>query len=249
MELCKKTAGCGILADWAKQQGRWHNYNETPHRGWISFYDWSGGHKKRDHVGIVESVNSDGSIIAIEGNTAVGNDSNGGEVMERNRSRTYITGYFEPAYTSALTADMVIAAARAELGAKESPANSNNVRYNTWYYGHAVSGATAYPWCCVFVVWVLLVGILTEHAPSQQNNTTQEVVKVTITLNQLQKGSNGAQVKAIQRMLYCLGYYKLSIDGDFGSLTDSAIRSYQKANGLTVDGVIGPKTWANLLGA
>ena len=49
-------------------------------------------------------------------------------------------------------AERVLAAARAELGVKESPANSNRVKYNTWYYGRAVSGA-AYPWCMTFVQW------------------------------------------------------------------------------------------------
>ena len=51
------------------------------------------------------------------------------------------------------TAEKVLAVACSELGAKESPANSNNVKYNTWYYGREVSGA-AYPWCMVFVQWV-----------------------------------------------------------------------------------------------
>ncbi len=32
----------------------------------------------------------------------------------------------------------ILAIARKELGTKESPANSNNVKYNTWFYGHAV---------------------------------------------------------------------------------------------------------------
>lgn len=40
----------------------------------------------------------------------------------------------------------------AELGTKESPPNSNQVKYNTWYYGREVSGS-AYPWCMVFVQW------------------------------------------------------------------------------------------------
>lgn len=40
----------------------------------------------------------------------------------------------------------------AELGTKESPPNSNRVKYNTWYYGREVSGK-AYPWCMVFVQW------------------------------------------------------------------------------------------------
>lgn len=39
-----------------------------------------------------------------------------------------------------------------EVGVKESPINSNNVKYNTWYYGRAVSGAS-YPWCMAFVQW------------------------------------------------------------------------------------------------
>ena len=43
--------------------------------------------------------------------------------------------------------------ARAEIGVVESPAGSNRVKYNTWYYGKEVSGS-AYPWCMVFVQWV-----------------------------------------------------------------------------------------------
>ena len=43
--------------------------------------------------------------------------------------------------------------ARKQIGVKESPPSSNNVRYNTWYYGREVSGS-AYPWCMVFVQWV-----------------------------------------------------------------------------------------------
>lgn len=42
--------------------------------------------------------------------------------------------------------------AQQQLGTKEYPANSNNVKYNTWYYGRAVSGKD-YPWCMAFVQW------------------------------------------------------------------------------------------------
>ncbi|MCI9331308.1 MAG: CHAP domain-containing protein [Oscillibacter sp.] len=52
-----------------------------------------------------------------------------------------------------MTAEKVLAIATAELGTRESPTNSNRVKYNTWYYGREVSGA-AYPWCMVFVQWV-----------------------------------------------------------------------------------------------
>lgn len=40
--------------------------------------------------------------------------------------------------------------ARKEINTTEWPKNSNNVKYNTWYYGREVSGS-AYPWCMVFV--------------------------------------------------------------------------------------------------
>lgn len=46
----------------------------------------------------------------------------------------------------------VLAVAVKELGVKEMPANSNNVKYNTWYYNRSVYGS-AYPWCMVFVQW------------------------------------------------------------------------------------------------
>ena len=40
-----------------------------------------------------------------------------------------------------------------QLNVREDPPESNNVRYNTWYYGREVSG-DAYPWCMAFVQWV-----------------------------------------------------------------------------------------------
>ena len=51
------------------------------------------------------------------------------------------------------TANDILKIARKEIGVKEKPAGSNNVKYNTAYYGHKVSGSN-YSWCCVFVWWV-----------------------------------------------------------------------------------------------
>lgn len=52
-----------------------------------------------------------------------------------------------------MTADKILAIAKKEIGTKENPAGSNRVKYNTDYYGRAVTGS-AYPWCCAFVWWV-----------------------------------------------------------------------------------------------
>ena len=51
------------------------------------------------------------------------------------------------------TVSELLEIARRQIGVKECPPNSNNVRYNTWYYGREVSGRE-YPWCMVFVQWV-----------------------------------------------------------------------------------------------
>lgn len=50
-------------------------------------------------------------------------------------------------------AEKILEVAKSQIGVKEYPPNSNNVKYNTAYYGRAVSGS-AYPWCAVFVWWV-----------------------------------------------------------------------------------------------
>lgn len=52
-----------------------------------------------------------------------------------------------------MTAKQIIDRAKSQIGVCENPPNSNNVIYNTWYYGHPVSGAS-YPWCAVFISWL-----------------------------------------------------------------------------------------------
>lgn len=56
----------------------------------------------------------------------------------------------------------------------------------------------------------------------------------------IKKGSKGYDVWLLQHAL------NLAIDGIFGPLTDEAVREFQKENGLQVDGIVGPKTWAVL---
>lgn len=55
-------------------------------------------------------------------------------------------------------------------------------------------------------------------------------------------GSRGEEVRKIQTKLKNWGYYNGTVDGVYGWQTENAVRSFQKKNGLTVDGVAGGKT-------
>ncbi len=55
-------------------------------------------------------------------------------------------------------------------------------------------------------------------------------------------GSRGEEVKQIQTKLKRWGYYKGNVDGIYGSETQTAVRYFQRKNGLTVDGIAGKAT-------
>lgn len=63
----------------------------------------------------------------------------------------------------------------------------------------------------------------------------------------LRQGSTGPAVQALQVQLVKHGA-SIATDGDFGPATDRSVRSFQSAHALTVDGVVGPATWQELLG-
>ncbi len=76
-------------------------------------------------------------------------------------------------------------------------------------------------------------------------------VKVNnIPLPTLKKGDKGETVKALQILLAGRGHKgnMHEPDGKFGPNTEGAVKSFQKANGLTADGIAGVKTWEKLLG-
>lgn len=56
------------------------------------------------------------------------------------------------------------------------------------------------------------------------------------------RGSSGSVVSEIQTKLKNWGYYSGSVDGIYGSRTEEAVKSFQRKNGLTADGMAGPAT-------
>lgn len=93
----EKTAGCCQVLEWGRDAGLEVSRDEGRY-GDLILFDWDGtGTWDADHIGFIECKNSDGSYTTIEGNTAIGNDSNGGEVMRRNRS-SCIRAIIRPKY-------------------------------------------------------------------------------------------------------------------------------------------------------
>lgn len=68
----------------------------------------------------------------------------------------------------------------------------------------------------------------------------------TATSPQLGVGDFGASVTEVQNLLKRAGFPTGPVDGDFGPMTAAAVKRFQAARGLTVDGVVGPSTWAAL---
>lgn len=62
----------------------------------------------------------------------------------------------------------------------------------------------------------------------------------------LQRGASGPAVRELQMLLTAAGFYGKNVDGQFGPVTDAAVRAFQKQYGLTVDGWAGPQTMAKL---
>ena len=86
--------------------------------------------------------------------------------------------------------------------------------------------------------------------PVKEDTAEKAPAKSVTGLPVLRKGSKGASVKALQILLIgnnC-SCGKYGADGDFGGGTEAAVKAYQGEKGLDADGVVGPQTWAKLLG-
>ncbi len=56
----------------------------------------------------------------------------------------------------------------------------------------------------------------------------------------------GVAVAELQELLVAHGFSRLRIDGNFGHITEAAVKAFQRQHGLRIDGCVGPKTWAAL---
>ena len=88
---------------------------------------------------------------------------------------------------------------------------------------------------CIFLAAILLLGSIT----ACQNRHIKEYESSQV-LSRL--GSRGEEVRKIQQKLKNWGYYSGGVDGIYGTQTQNAVKSFQRKNGLTADGIAGKDT-------
>lgn len=88
---------------------------------------------------------------------------------------------------------------------------------------------------CILLAAILLLGSIT----ACQNRHIKEYESSQV-LSRL--GSRGEEVRKIQQKLKNWGYYSGGVDGIYGTQTQNAVKSFQRKNGLTADGIAGKAT-------
>jgi hypothetical protein len=94
---------------------------------------------------------------------------------------------------------------------------------------------------------VNVIGIAADLNEASGNEGFWNIETAPQIIKLLKKGMKGEEVKVLQTLLNKNGY-QLIVDGDFGFMTETAVKSYQKEKGIVVDGIVGTKTWAMLYG-
>lgn len=93
--------------------------------------------------------------------------------------------------------------------------------------------------CCALISTIMLSTVISASA----TNGWGDVHMDTTQYSDVKKGNS----YGIQIILKRLGYKDVgTVDGYFGTKTETAVKKYQKKKGLTVDGIVGNNTWAKL---
>ena len=222
-----------------------------PQPGDIVIYDWNGdGHC--DHTGIFDSwVKPGNTFKAYEGNTAEGDDSNGGRVMLRLRNASSVKAFVSPLDLDGPAPQFDASLRRGDKGSRVTTLQKMlyDLKFDIVVDGdfgarteralkhfQATHGLTADGIATAAIAGLLETAIRKKEAPD--NKQTDGVY--------VKKGAAGAVVVALQKALNRKGTVAVAEDGVFGKDTVTALKAFQAKAGLTSDGVAGPQTFRAL---
>ncbi|MFG2036575.1 peptidoglycan-binding protein [Dactylosporangium sp. NPDC048998] len=223
--------------------GRWHYGIGGIRPGDIVFFDWggSGSISAIDHVGIVEAVNSNGSIVTLEGNTS--------DMFLRRVRSSCIVGYGRPAYGDASpmpSTDGMLRVGSTGNAVKQLQTNLNTVMKS----GLVVDGQFGPATQTALKAFQTKYGLEVDgiYGPKSAAVMKAALAGKTTPVKPVPKPPTGtlvvdgiygpATTAALQRSLNSHGA-SLVVDGAMGPLTNRALQKYL---GVTQDGIVGPAT-------
>ena len=130
-----------------------------------------------------------------------------------------------------------------------------NVVHSSSTMGRVAGSTTENAWTHMAKLDCLTYGGESANDAAQNANDAAKNVNASVKTEMdvsgyytVKRGCLGGAVRRLQTWLGDLGYDLggYGADGDFGAATDAAVRMYQRDAGLTVDGIVGQKTWAAL---
>jgi peptidoglycan hydrolase-like protein with peptidoglycan-binding domain len=236
----------------------WKSHNcltESPQPADIVVFDWNGD-GICDHTGIfVKWVEPGKTFQCWEGNTALGNDSNGGRVMLRTRHAASVKAFVNPG----VFIDDMFKPQSPVLTLKRGSRGAEVVRLQKMLYeldySITVDGdfgmqtermvrdfQTNQGLAATGIVTQALLGVLEAELVRPK-----AIGKKIITGVFLRKGDCGPAVVALQKALNKQGAHPmLSEDGVFDGDTSDAVKVFQKKSKVVIDGIAGPQTWGAL---
>ena len=220
---------------------------------------------KHSHIGRVTGIRS-GRIYTNEGNTsALYGDSNGGTVKNKDYavSDSTIQGYCLIDYGGPGNTENTGNSAVTDTPAHKKPdvvkerVKSYQCWLNTWYckllcqycggcleedgvYGEKTRKAS-------LAVWKDILNRLYGCSLSVGSPDFGEKCRNAAARAVIKNGSTGTLPAIAEGILAAKGFYRGNIDAVFGNGMETAVRSFQKAQGLEIDGIIGKETWRRLL--
>jgi peptidoglycan hydrolase-like protein with peptidoglycan-binding domain len=237
---------------WKKKK----RFTNQPEPGDIVLFDWTGD-DHCDHTGIFVQWLDAGKtkFQSWEGNTAQGNDSDGGQVMLRERRRTAVAAFVTPLALDSnpiQDGDDDDTLRKGDMGASVTVlqkmlhdlsfkitvdgdfGNETENIVKTFQQKHslAVTG----------IVTPSVLGVIQEEV-SMPNVPVKKFTSGAF----IKKGDSGTAVVSIQHELNRAGANpQVDEDGVFGNDTLTAVKKFQKSKNLKADGIVGPVTFAAL---
>lgn len=258
-DIVPKFASCTVGTNWFKDKRQFKDNKYIPQIGDIVFIIWDIGNNTPDHVGIVEKVENN-TVYTIEGNR-------GDRVCEKSYGigSAYIFGYGVPEYENGQatiennTENKVGQQITYTLIKKGSKGNLVRIAqekliqkgYLLSKYGVDGDYGTETEIAVKELQrdsGIAIDGIIGNDTWRVLNSDFVKPIS-TYPNYLIKQGQRNEDVRKVQNRLIELGYScgTYGADGIFGVATYNAVKAFQQANGLGVDGIVGTLTWNKLL--